>query len=94
MRLVDDCKAMSSRDGRIVVITDGSQVIGMAVDGVEIDVTPASVHTAAKEANADYDLYSGWSDDHILLEAMGAEIGCEDCPYRQVCDIWQEYGAE
>lgn len=90
MRLVDDCKAMSSKDGRIVVITDGSQVIGMAVDGVEVDVTPA----AAKEANADYDLYSGWSDDHILLEAMGTEIGCEDCPYRQVCDIWQEYGAE
>ena len=94
MRLVEDCKAMSSKDGRIVVITDGSLVIGMAVDGVEVDVTPASVHTAAKEANADYDLYSGWSDDHILLEAMGAEIGCEDCPYRQVCDIWQEYGAE
>ena len=43
----------------------------------------------ARSVNPDYDVYSGWTDVHIALDAM-REIGCSECPFRCDCDAMLE----
>ena len=49
----------------------------------------AELEKLAREVNAHYDLYSGWDDTHIALEAMH-EVGCWRCPFRDECEAMGE----
>lgn len=44
----------------------------------------------ARKVNKDYDLYSGYSDAEIALDAMH-EVGCFDCPWKWDCDAMGAY---
>ena len=49
-----------------------------------------SIKDIAIAVNPDYDLYQGWSDLHIALEAMHV-VGCASCPYvNGECDAMME----
>ena len=43
----------------------------------------------AQSVNKDYDLYSGWGDAHIAMEAM-TETGCTSCPFFGICEAMDE----
>lgn len=43
----------------------------------------------AKRVNQSYDVYHGWSDLQIALEAMH-EVGCASCPLKYGCDVMME----
>lgn len=43
----------------------------------------------AKAVNPNYDLYSGYNDIHIALEAMHP-VGCAYCPFKDDCEIMGE----
>ena len=47
----------------------------------------------AREVNPDYDLYTGWSDLHVALEAMHP-VGCASCPWCEDCEAMYEEMSE
>ena len=59
-----------------------SPVYGQRLDGSVIE-------SIARAVNEQYDNYSGWTDEHIALEAMH-EIGCAHCPFRDECEAMNE----
>ena len=50
---------------------------------------PEEITRLAKELNENYDLYQGWSDTHILLDAL-REVGCDNCPFKADCEAVNE----
>lgn len=43
----------------------------------------------AREVNPDYDLYKGWDDEHIMLDAMHP-VGCASCAWFYECEAMGE----
>lgn len=60
-----------------ISIKDGEETIDNA--------TPEQLKAYAKKLNADYPLYRGYDDEHILLDAL-EKRGCVDCPFRDYCE--------
>lgn len=86
------CKPYVSDSGSVcvaVTVLDGgiSQIL---IDGEETAVTADNIQSTAKLVNDDYDLYSGWSDTHILLDGNISERGCAECPYNAFCQQMDE----
>ena len=49
----------------------------------------AALEEFARAVNPDYNLYSGWDDTHIALEAMHP-VGCFFCPFKDECEAVNE----
>lgn len=77
------------RSGEHAIIVNGGEVDYIAIDGVPQEVTPDAIRTLAKTVNDDYDIYQGWSDLHIALDAM-KEVGCASCPCFAECEAMHE----
>ena len=48
----------------------------------------AALETLAREVNENYELFSGYTDTEIALDAMH-ETGCAHCPFRHECEAMQ-----
>lgn len=80
------CKPLSYRDGKVILAVIEGEVVGLRIDGTDVEINADSVCRVAKMVNADYDLYSGWDDLHIIAEAPHEELGCCNCPWFDICD--------
>lgn len=87
---LDWCKPYVSRDGKAKVIQLEGKIEAAVIDGEEMsELTAEDLKSIAKRVSPDYELYSGWSDEHIILEAM-TEIGCSECPFIHDCSAMDE----
>ena len=53
-------------------------------------VTAEDIHRLAVRLNHNYDLYRGWDDKHILLDAENEILPCCECPWNDICDYMEE----
>ena len=92
------CKPYANASGDyMLVMCDGelSSIKSPTFEAFRYDgtLTDDVLERFAREVNPDYDLYSGWSDLHIALEAMH-EVGCSSCPWREDCEPMGEEMSE
>lgn len=80
------CKPMVSRDGKVMLAVNEGTIVGLMVDGKDLQLSNQEIIKAAKIVNNDYNYYSDWDDVHILLDGDLIELGCNSCPWRDVCD--------
>lgn len=81
------CKPISYRDGEVVLALNEGRIVGLQMDGVDIDGnSPKNLEAVARRVNPYYEDYSGWSLQHIILDADGEELPCCRCPWFGVCD--------
>lgn len=88
---VDWCTPYIADGGYAMAVNDVemNELSGLMIAGEDIDTCDTRedaepVKRLAKAVNADYDLYSGWSDTHIAIEAM-RKVGCASCPWFKDC---------
>ena len=92
------CKPYSDDSGEyMLVMHDGEvhSILSPTCEAFRYDgtLTDELMERFAREVNHDYDLYSGWSDIHIALEAMH-EVGCVSCHWRDDCEVMGEEMSE
>lgn len=80
------CKPVSFDNGGVICCVCQGDIINIEKNGEIIPVTEESLHDLAKSLSTSYECYSGWSDTHILLDAKGKELGCDECPWNDVCE--------
>lgn len=84
------CKPLIGK--RVAVALNHGEVVGLRLDGVDVDIGAAAIKRAAMAENALYEEYSGWDDTHILLDSQDEhgstmeECGCRSCPWFDICD--------
>ena len=69
-------------NGKIVNIQDNGKKIYNSNEDIIKDY--------AKKLNTDYDLYSGYTDTHILIDAC-EKIDCAACPFLSECEEQKPY---
>ena len=94
------CKPISFLDGKVIIADADAGICGIRIDGEDImpdvhDVystgySDAIMERVARLVNESYDLYSGWDNEHIIMEADHEEHGCAACPWFSVCDAMSE----
>mgnify|MGYP003571293210 CR=1 FL=1 len=67
-----------------------NKIVGMSINGINVDTTSENIRNAAKFCNPEYDLYEGYSDREILLMGDIQEAGCVDCPWFYICEAMKE----
>ena len=81
---------LSLANGSCMVVKEGREVnIWASPEIVVYGANYEDIRKFAKYVNADYNLYSGWSNLHIALDAM-CEVGCSDCPFNRECEAMDE----
>lgn len=79
-------------DGKGAWLAEQSSTDGtiMFPDGSECTTTNTKkLRDFAKLVNPNYDMYLGYTDYEIALDAMH-ETGCAHCPWNAVCDAMDE----
>lgn len=84
------CRPMVSRDGRVTLAVNEGAIVGLMLDGKELQISEEEIARVARIVNESYDNYSGWNNTHILLDGDLTELGCSSCPWRDVCDAMDE----
>ena len=85
------CKPISYNDGGVILALNEGQIVGLQMDGADLDkIDNATLETVARRVNPDYADYSGWSLQHIILDANGEELPCCRCPWFGVCDAMDD----
>jgi hypothetical protein len=80
------CRPFVDEDGKYAIAVNEGQIVSMILNGEEqSDITDDLVYRFANDVNLNYDLYQGWSDLHIICDAL-PERGCSECPFRDECD--------
>ena len=85
------CKPYMSKDGRYAVAVNEGEIIEAITPEGHLPkdhvspLTDPEIETLAQAVNPDYDLYDGWDNGYILLQAMH-ETGCASCPFFSKCD--------
>ena len=87
------CKPYFDESGEYCIVMLEGEPCGIVTPEVEIvsgyDGAQAAIDETipliAKAINPDYDLYSGWTNLHIALDAM-RECGCANCPFKDDCE--------
>lgn len=80
---------LSLANGSRMVVKEGREINIWTPDISIYGANEEDMRKFTRYVNADYDLYSGWSDLHIALDAM-CEVGCSDCPFNRECDAMDE----
>jgi len=88
------CKPFTNKDEDcFAIMYDGTidHVITPEMEAQRYDgsLNDETLEVFARRVNPDYDLYGGWSDEHIALEVMH-EIGCTSCPFKDDCEAMGE----
>lgn len=88
------CKPYISEDERYALTISEGKISGIQIDGklVEMDEREPEhfryskdlLHRLARSVNPKYDLYKGYTDTYIILDAL-EERGCYECPWRDEC---------
>lgn len=87
MKNNDFCAPYSFLNGRVIMaIMYEREIAGISIDGEPSMPTLENIKAAAKLVNPDYDLYKGWSDVHIILDADYDILDCRECPWKEFCD--------
>lgn len=79
------CSPISLDNGKVIIAENETKIVGIQVDGVDIDITPESIKAVAKRVNDEYDEYRGWSDRHIIFDAEHHDLPCRLCPWFEEC---------
>lgn len=91
------CWCRPFTDGKGAWLAEQSSDYGtfMGPDEAEYPLTDKTkLRDFAKKVNPNYDLYKGYTDYEIALDAMH-ETGCAHCPWNVVCDAMdEEYGSD
>lgn len=88
------CKPYIDNSGKYCLVIEEGEVVYIKTPDIETFYGSAELKdkNVLKEfvmaVNPDYDLYHGWSDIHIAIEAM-TEIGCWNCPVKNICDAME-----
>lgn len=97
------CKPYISEDDRYALVLHEGEISTIQADGRDLDwddkdpiyvtlrYSKDLLHRLARSVNPDYDEYEGYTDTHIILDAM-QERGCAACPWRDECDAMIEEG--
>lgn len=88
------CKPYANKDEDcFAIMHDGTiERVGtpeMEAQRYDGSLNDETLEAFARRVNPDYNLYSGWSDEHIILEAMH-ECGCANCPFIDDCEAMGE----
>ena len=95
------CKPYISEDERYALAINEGEIITIQIDGRDIDwddkepiyggyrCSKALLQRLARFVNPDYDMYKGYTDTYIILDAL-EERGCAECPWRDECDAMIE----
>ena len=84
------CKPLSFANGKVIAAINEGSVDSIQIEGKTIPATDENIRTAAKIANESYDLYKGWNDTNILLDAESEELPCRLCPWFGICDAMDD----
>lgn len=85
------CKPLSFENGNVVIVSNETDIIGIRIDGDDIDVTPDAIKSVAKRVNDMYDEYSNRSDESIIFDAdPQEELPCRLCPWFDACCVMDE----
>lgn len=88
---IDLCQCLSFADNSVYAVLLGGEIVSLIDNGREYTtVTADDIHRLAVRLNADYDLYKGWNDTHILREAADEKLPCCQCPWFDVCDLMDQ----
>ena len=89
------CCPYVTDDGRYAVAVNEGEIIeavtpeGHLPEGHLSPLTAQEIEALARAVNPDYDLYEGWDDTYITLQAMH-KTGCADCPFFERCDAMDQ----
>ena len=88
------CKPYTDETGKYVLVMCDGKPSSMHSPSQEVfchngTLTDDAMKQFAREVNPYYDLYNGWDDCHIALDAMH-EVGCASCPWRENCEAMRE----
>ena len=87
MKSNDFCAPYSFLNGRVIMaIMYGRDIQAITIDGEDFIPTPQNIKTTAKLVNPDYDMYQGWPDIHIILDAGYDMLDCQKCPWFKFCE--------
>lgn len=84
------CRPMVSRDGRVEFAVNEGVVVGLMIDGEDLQLSNQEITRAARLVNKSYDEYSAENATDILLDGDCFEVGCSACPWRDICDAMDE----
>ena len=89
------CKPLFFDSDKVIIAVNETGIVGIQIDGVDTDITPAEINAVARRVNEEYDEYKGWDDKHIILDADYRELPCRLCPWFGICDAMDaEYTAD
>lgn len=69
------CKPVSYDNGRVVIAVNEGHIVGIQIDGVNIDVTPDSIRSVSARIKEFEDMGD-----------VGDELPCRLCPWFDICD--------
>lgn len=82
------CKPYVSEDETVTLAIANNEIVGAVINGVDIKASALDqidLASLAKHVNPDYEDYDGYSDLHIIRDAMHT-CCCADCPWFNICD--------
>ena len=85
------CEPYESDNGRVKLSLNEGTINCVEVDGVqEASPSAEALERIARLVNPHYSDYSGYSDTHIILDAMHRLNNCCDCPFFTECAAMDE----
>lgn len=84
------CKPYKHGKANISIAVNEGQIVGIRIDGKDVDVTPESTKELIERLEIDANQYDGWDDIYILLEDGWEEVGCAECPWFEKCDAMED----
>ena len=81
------CRPFTDDNGAWIAEQSSDDGTIMFPNGAEYALTDkAKLRDFAKLVNPNYDMYQGYTDYQIALDAM-RETGCAHCPWNAACDV-------
>ena len=96
-------KMMSDTDGnaiadcspyickRVAFAINAGDMVVLAIDGVQVPITPENIKKAAQLAKPNYADSEG-DDLDILMDGNLRKAPCHECPYFDICDAMENKG--
>ena len=87
------CKPLKHKSEAVYLVVYEGDIANILDNGnyfFEFDKIEEKIKELAKRLNPEHDEYEGWDDTHILLDSDFEELGCNDCPWFDLCDAMED----
>ena len=86
------CRPYISHDGSCAMVVNEGKIINIMINGEDF-INPSHEQIALFAVRLIHDDFDSNADDYELLEILCdtmREVGCADCPYRDMCECMDE----